>query len=713
MSETSRIVKVGTRGSKLARLQTSYIVGQMARLLPEVRWEDVPVGSPGDRDRDMDLRESPADFFTRDLDQAVRDGTLDCAIHSAKDVPDPIGEGLDWFWFPWREDPRDALIRPRGRGMADMPADGRIGVSSARREAYCRARFPRASLLPVRGDIEDRLRQLDAGAFDLLVMAGAALTRLGLTDRIGEWISTDALPAPDGQGALALTFRAGDRWFTDLRGLFVKAVTFAAAGVGSAGACTLDSLAALKRCDVVLHDTLFGHELLDRLPPSVRRVDVGKRAGRHGRPQEETTRLIAATARQGLRVVRLKGGDPGIFGRLAEEIAALDELNLPYRVLPGVSSLSSATTGTGMLLTRRGVSRGFTVMTPREAGGAVGSVGAEVRRDLPLVFFMATSVAGEVVRQLLADGNPAATPAAVVYGAGGDQCRVVSGDLATIVVRMAEAASDMPGVLIVGEAARHRYRGGGALGGRRVLLTGSEALQDRAAGLLADYGGIAVCRPLIRMRATPAALGRVRDIASYEWVVLTSPSAARHFGEALAQAQVDLRRVPGLASCGGGTSRELRRLGLGADVEPAAGFGAEGLLAALRSKVVAGTRILRLRSDRAGSGMADALRACGAVVDDCVLYRNEPVRYPTCPDFDAVFFASASAVDSFASAWGSASLADRVVLAIGKPTLEALRALGVEPDLVSSEATVEACLEALAEYCVRKELCEQHAGDLS
>lgn len=704
MNTAPHVFKVGSRSSRLALLQTRSVVEQIGRLLPGTVWQVEAISSPGDRDQAMDLRQSPPDFFTRDLDDRVRAGTLDCAIHSAKDVPEPIPGGLDWCWLPWREDVRDALVRPRGGDMAGMPANGRIGVSSDRREAYCRQRFPGARQVPIRGTIEERLRQLDNGDFDLVIMAGAALNRLGLQERITEWIPDDALPAPDGQGSLAITFRAGDERFLKLRKLFVKAVTFAGAGVGSAGHCTLESLAALKRCDIVLHDTLLGHELLDLIPPGVKCIDVGKRCGQHSVPQDETTSLIAMYARRGLKVVRLKGGDPGIFGRLAEEVDALDALSLPYRVLPGVTSLSAATTGTGMLLTRRGVSRGFTVMTPRKEGGGVGSVDIEERKTLPIVFFMALSVAGEVARQLIGEGKPPQTPAAVAYGAGSDQSYVVTGTLADIASKIKDAGEDKPGLLIVGEAARYLYRPGGALNGRRILLTASEALQEKAAALVSDFGGIPVCRPLIRMVTTPAALAHVRRLGAYDWIVLTSPSAVRCFGELLRANGVDLRTVPKLVSCGGGTSRELRSIGLGADLEPASDFSATGLLASIKPHVKPGLRVLRLRSDKAGASVSDSLRGLGAVVEDCLLYRNEAIAYAQPPEFDAVFFASASAVEVFLGQWGAAALKNRLVLAIGQPTLAALKAAGLGADLVPPEATVESSLECLAAFYVGKEI---------
>ena len=704
------IIKVGTRSSTLAVLQASTAVERLAECFPDLSWELVAASSPGDRDQAMDLRVSPPDFFTRDLDDQVRAGTMDCAIHSAKDVPEPIGAGLDWVWLPWREDARDALVRPVGRGMADLPPAGRIGVSSVRREAYCLRRFPGAVLSPVRGTIEQRLRQLDDGAFDLLIMAGAALMRLGLGSRVTEWIPESDLPPPDGQGSLALVFKAGDARFLAMRSLFVRSVTFASAGAGSASACTLESLEALKRCDVCLHDTLFDHTLLRRLPPSVKLIDVGKRAGAHHVPQPETTYRITLYARRGLRVVRLKGGDPGLFGRLAEEVEALDGLAMPYRVLPGVSSLSAATTGTGMLLTRRGVSRGFTVMTPRVGGGGIASIAAEERLKLPMVLFMATGVAGEVTRELLAEGKAPSTPAAVVYGAGSDQVRILKATLATLADRIQAEGCGMAGLILVGEAIDSRATPSGALAGRRILLTASEALQEKAAGAVRDAGGIPVCRPLIRLVPADGAMVWIRQLDRFDWVVLTSPSAVRCFGELVHRADVDFRSVPKLVSCGGGTSRELARLGFKADLEPMAGFGGDGLLNCVRAHVKPGLRILRLRSDKAGPGLAHALEAMGAVVEDCLLYTNEPVMQAERPDFDDVLFASASAVEAFAQLWGMPALEGKGMVAIGEPTLAALRARGVRSGLVPPEATVESSIETLARHQVARAVL--HAIDL-
>ena len=440
------------------------------------------------------------------------------------------------------------------------------------------------------------------------------------------------------------------------------------------------------------------------LPPTVQCIDVGKRCGQHSMPQDETTYLITRYARRGLKVVRLKGGDPGIFGRLAEEVEALDALALPYRVLPGVSSLSAATSTTGMLLTRRGVSRGFTVMTPRKEGGGTGSVAMDVRKQLPIVFFMALAVSDEIARQLIADGHAPETPAAVVFGAGSDQARILKGTLANIATLIKEAACEMPGLLIVGQAAKYHYANWGALEGKRVLLTASQALQDKSADLVYDFGGVPVCRPLIQLQPSNEALACIRQISAYDWVVLTSPSAVRCFGDLLRRAWVDVRAVPLLVTCGGGTSRELWPLGLAANIEPKADFSADSLLKTVEPLVKTGLRILRLRSDKAGPGLAQSLRDMGALVDDCVLYHNLPITHAEKPDFDVVYFASASAVEVYAQQWSAASLQGKFVVAIGKPTLAALQKIGVTADLIPPEATVESSIEALATHLVRNSM---------
>lgn len=700
-----QIIRAGTRGSRLALVQTQDALDKLAGLFPSLGFEVVPVETPGDRDLATDLRTSPGDFFTRDLDDALRAGRIDLAVHSAKDLPDPVPVDLDWFWLPWREDPRDAWILPLGKAWADLPEHPVVGVSSDRREACCRARLPGAVMKPIRGTIPSRLEQLDAGDFDAILMAGAALNRLGLSHRVTEWVPLSELDVPAGQGYLAVTFRLGDPVWTRIRSYFVKAVRFVGAGVGSADFCTWGGIKDLRQADVCLYDVLMDDKLLSFLPAQAERVFVGKRCGDHTVKQPEITSLIAQYVRRGKRVVRLKGGDPGLFGRLAEETDELDRLSLPYRVRAGVSALTVATTGTGLLLTRRGVSRGFTALTPRAEGGAVAGVSIEVRKRLPLVLFMSVKVAADMARQLLDEGWEVSTPAAVVFNAGADDetvFRTSLGDLRD--GRTAALEGDAPGLLVIGSAAAGSYRRDtGALRGCRVLVTCSEALLEKASARVTDFGGVPLLRPLIRLTPGAEASAAVAKIATYDWAVLTSPSAVHFFMDLVRGSGTDLRRLPKIMACGPGSAAAFASHGIAPELTPPMDYSAEGLAALLREMDFSGERVLRLRSEKAGSLLADVLREKGADVDDVRLYTNDPVAYEKLPEFDAVFFASASAVEAFAAQFGKAGLLGKSVVVIGKPTWTALRAAGREADVLATEATVDGAIEALARHWVCQE----------
>jgi uroporphyrinogen III methyltransferase/synthase len=693
------LLKVGTRGSKLAMIQTQETLSRMETLFPELGFTVAPMATIGDVDLTTDLRQSPDDFFTRDLDEAVRSGRIDIAVHSAKDLPDPVAADLDWFWLPWREDPRDAWILPKGKTLADLPAAPVVGISSARREAYCQTRFPQAVMKTIRGTIQSRLEQLDAGHYDAMLMAGAALKRLSLEERVTEWVPLEALAVPAGQGYLAVTFRMGDPVLTKLRGYFVKAVRFVGAGVGSADYCTLGGMNDLRQAEVCLYDVLMDEALLKYVPAGAERVFVGKRCGEHSVKQTDITTLIAKYARQGKRVVRLKGGDPGLFGRLAEEIEELDRLAIPYRVRAGVSALTVATTGTGMLLTKRGVSRGFTAMTPRAAEGGVSGVGRAVRDKVPLVLFMSLSVAPDMAQQLMDEGWEGHTPVAVVYDAGSDQEVIQMMDLNHLKSQFSNLNNDAPGLVIIGSAAATTYRRDiGALSGQRVLVTCSEALLEKAAVRITDFGGFPVLRPLIKL--VPCALNA--DYTAYDWIVLTSPSAVQLFMEQAKQN--DLRKIPKIMTCGPGSASALKAFGIQPDLMPPMDYSAEGLAALLQAEDFTGARVLRLRSEKAGTLLADVLRAKGAIVEDATLYENEWIRYDALPPHEAIFFASASGVESFCGQFGAQELQGKVLVVIGKPTEAALQAVGAKADVIGDEATVEGAISALARSSVRNAL---------
>jgi uroporphyrinogen III methyltransferase/synthase len=704
--------KVGTRASELALTQTKNALDRLGELFPELAFDMVSFSTPGDRDKLFDLRSAPGNFFSKDLDDAVASEEIDCAIHSAKDLSYPLDDAFDWFWLPWREDPRDALILRGGESFESLPENFTVAVSSDRRVDYAANRFPNAEFKPVRGDIGERMAQLDSGKFDMLIMAVAALNRLGLTDRITEFIAPDELPSPAGQGALALSFRKNDTVFTEIRKLFVKSAVFAGAGCGVPELTTLATVDALKHCDVCLYDALCDISLLDYLPQSSEALFVGKRSGCHSMRQDEICAIIAERVRRGEKVVRLKGGDPGVFGRLAEEIEVLDELKLPYRVVPGISSLSAATTATGLLLTRRGHSRGFTVATPRKSRTAKFAwTSEEERLAFPTAFFMGVSEIARIAESLMGEGRERDEPAAVIFSAGRNDQNIVCASLADIAKKAAlERQGDQPGILLVGENANpaHLFQNHGALHGDRVLLTCSENVMESAVREVRGFGGVPVSCPMVELTPLPLSKGLLRILPFFDWVAITSPAGVAFFMKSLKKAGFDLRRLPKIMVCGPETAARFAEHGVFPDGVAESDFGNAGMLELMRNQLKADDKLLLLRSNLAKD--ADSIFSdigFPVHVDVRTLYLNKPAVIAETPRFDSVVFASASAVDAFVSNFGVPALRGKKIAAIGHPTAEAIRR--VIPDCrlsIAKSATIASTVEALAVSVMRRTLVD-------
>ena len=702
MKKSPTTFKVGTRPSKLATQQARHALDQLETLLKPHRFEIQPLTTQGDTDRTTDLRHSPPDFFTHELDQALLNQTIDCALHSAKDLPDPMPETIDWCWLPHPEDPRDALVLRSNQTINDLPPNPTIGVSSDRRAQYATEQFPHATQQPIRGNIEERIEQLDQGHFDIVIIAIAALNRLQLQHRITQPIPLTQLPVPPAQGYLALTFRQGDARFQKIRALHTPAVIIAGASVGHHDLCTLATQRALQHCDYCLYDSLMDQQILQFLPPHAHAIDVGKRCGAHTKEQHEITQLLCDYARRGQRIVRLKGGDPGIFGRLAEETDALEALALPYRVIPGISALQAATTGTGMLLTRRDISRGFTALTPRAAAGKIAPCNAEHKRTLPTLYYMAIKAMQPITDELLQDGTPPDTPTAIIYNAGSPDQEIIHTTLAQLPQHGRDHCTSKPGLIIIGQITTYQYNNTlGPLGGQRILLTCSHALQQRAADLVHDHGGTPIPFPLIDLIPRHNLTLSHQDI---DWVIITSPSSARAYLDILQTQHLDLRSIPRLMVCGQGTANVFEQHGIHVDAQPSSDYSAHALLQLAQQTLSPTDRILRLRSDKAGPHLAQQLRRITPHVEDTLLYDNHPIHHPTLPDADIIFFASASGVETYLADWGLPSLDQKTIIVIGQPTATALKQAGRQPDLMAHQATVPGVIQTLAAHFTATQL---------
>ncbi|MFH1007501.1 MAG: uroporphyrinogen-III C-methyltransferase [Candidatus Latescibacterota bacterium] len=707
MKTSASILTLASRDGRLAGFQVAEFCRAVRRFLPETGFEIQTFPAPPDRDQRQDLRNSGSDSSAPDLDEAVIDGGVDGALFPAEKLQDPVREELDWFWVPGSADPRDVCVLRTGETLASLGPRTVIGVSSTCQQTYCNQRFPDMQIRSMGGDIEERLAKLDAGGYDMIMIAAADLDRLGLAHRKTEILPEDALPTPAGQGHLAVTFRVGNETMIQLRNLFVKSVGFVGAGCGSKRLCTVAGMDAIENCEICLYDALAPEDLLERIPDHAEVICVGKKCGAHTYDQRIITDLICTHARRGKRLVRLKGGDPGIFGRLAEEVQALERLRLPYYVIPGVSSLTAATTGTGLLLTRRGTSPGFAVMTARKAGRADQSVGRKARAQLPLVAFMGTRRIDQMAHELLEEGAAPETPVAVVYDAGSEAQKVVTGCLGEMREQALSSDVGRSGIVLVGAVAASEYlyqKKLGALQGMRVLVTCSEELQDRACRLVLDYGGVPVARPLVRMTPDMGARASFARLSEYDWLVLTSPAAVTCLMAILLAMRRDVRSLPKILTCGRRTSEMLATYHLQADAEPETDFSTDGMVERASRCIPPGSRIIRCISDRVGREVAVALERQGNIVEDCVLYHNTPIHYEDTPQWNAAFFASPSAVDAFVANWGPGLLREKPCVVLGGETRDRLSAYTPETPVMPEESTVEGSMAALAAYFVRRQL---------
>lgn len=482
------------------------------------------------------------------------------------------------------------------------------------------------------------------------------------------------------------------------------------AGPGDPRLITVYGRRLLRRADVVVHDRLLDPALLARVRRHARLVDVGKSPGRHTCPQDDINRLLIENAQQGRRVVRLKGGDPFVFGRGGEELQACRNAGVPCVVVPGVTSAVAAPAAVGIPVTHRGVARSFAVVAAQTGSGA--PLGDDDWRPLvgvdTLVVMMGRSGLREWTAALVRAGRDPDTPAACVASATTAGRRSVAATLGTLADAVDAAGLAAPVVTIVGDVASFHANDESARGleGRRVLLTQSPPHADTLARFLEARGAIALRCPLIQIRIRDGALREpLRRPADYDWIAFTSVHAVEAFRRALAAADLDVRAVAAcrVAAVGKATARALRRIGLLADFVPRRYDGAS-LAAGLIAARPAPTSILYPRSSLAPGDFQERLREAGARVTDPVAYETMPAvprgaaRRAAAAGFDAVAFSSPSAVRQFVTV--GLPLSTARIACMGRTTAEAARASGLPVHAVAASQTAFGLARAIEEMFI-------------
>jgi uroporphyrinogen III methyltransferase/synthase len=473
------------------------------------------------------------------------------------------------------------------------------------------------------------------------------------------------------------------------------------AGPGDPGLLTVRAAELIARADVVLYDRLIPAAALDGARAGAELVYVGKQGGGPQMPQEEIHRLLLAHAGAGRDVVRLKGGDPFVFGRGGEEALVCLEAGIPFEVVPGVTAGVAAPAYAGIPVTHRELASGVAFVTGHEHPDK-----PETALDWPalaafpgtLVFYMGVRALPRIAEQLVAGGRPADEPVAVVERGTLPGQRTLLATLADVAERAAAERITAPAITLVGPVAGLReqlaWLERRPLHGRTVAVTRARPQASALAARLRELGAEVVEAPAIRTRALEAALP---DVRSHDLVCVTSPNGAHALFVRLDAAGLDARALAGrtVAAIGPGTARALREHGVRADVVPERAV-AEGLVEALAGLAV--RRVLIVRGRGARDVLPEALRARGAAVDVLELYETvaEPLDEPTAraaAAADYVTFTSASTVRFFLAAAGG--LDGPRIASIGPATSAALREAGHAPDLEADPHTPDGLVAAL------------------
>lgn len=516
----------------------------------------------------------------------------------------------------------------------------------------------------------------------------------------------------------------------------VGTVYLVGAGPGDPGLLTLAGRDALTRADVVIYDRLAHPSLLQFASPNAERIFVGKQSARHFVKQEDTNDLMVRFAKEGKTVVRLKGGDPFVFGRGGEEAEYLRERDVPFRIVPGISSAIAAPAYAGIPVTHRDAASSFAVITGHERddsreSGTREAGEAEQRRRWDriahaadtLVFLMGVESLAENAQKLIENGRSPETPVALIQWGTWTKQRVVTGTLTDIAEIARAAGITAPAVTVVGDVVQYReairWFDSGPLFGKRILVTRAREQTSALSEKLRLLGAEPIEFPTIRIEApadgyagldavlralTPGTHGVPGVRAPYDWIVFTSANGVVHTFNRLYATGRDARAFGAakVAAIGPATADALRERGIIADFVPTE-FVAEAVLAQFPESV-AGKRILLTRAAEAREVLPDSWREQGATVDVVAAYQTvretegaEQIRELLANnELDIVTFASSSTVRNFVEAMAGTAVPGGVILAaIGPVTAETCRELIRPPDCIANEYTMDGLINEI------------------
>ena len=486
-------------------------------------------------------------------------------------------------------------------------------------------------------------------------------------------------------------------------------VYLAGAGPGDPRLLTLRAAECIAGADLIAVDALVSSQITAMFPPATQVVFVGKRAAAHALPQEEINALLIAEAKKGKRVLRLKGGDPFVFGRGGEEAQELMAAGIEVEIVPGISSAIAGPAYAGIPVTHRSYATSVTLVTAHESEGSTGIPWAALAGlEGTIVFMMGFANLGTIVKNLRDHGVPQTRSIAVISKATTPEQRTVQGTLESIEELVANASLATPALIVVGEVVQLHgvinWFESRPLFGKRIVVTRARQQASELRRLLEDSGAAVIEFPTIEI-APPqsfAALDRAID-ESWDWLVFTSTSGVSAFFDRLLGKGKDVRTLSAsrVAAVGVPTAAALRERGVIADLVPDK-FLSSALLP-LMARDQRGIRTAVVRAAEGRDELIDELQSRGGEVHLAVAYETRAVApsVDLLQNIDVVTFTSASTVDNYFALIGNDDdgPATRPILAsIGPVTSEAIRKHGHTPAIVATNATVQALHDAVVAH---------------
>lgn len=790
-----RTIRLGTRKSKLAMAQTLMVAEALKEAELGLQVEIVPVVTTGDKILDRSLTEfGGKGVFISEFEEGILEGRFDAAVHSAKDMPMELLDGLEVSAVLPRTDAGDVFVTVKGREITNQPMI--VGTGSLRRQVQIMEQRDVVCKL-IRGNVDTRLGKLYEGQYDAIILAAAGLKRLGLL--ADERFDFEYLPINDftpagGQAIIAIESKVNSE-FSDLfakinhgpSALALKTERYAleclgagcneavgvysyladgkwkihllketkaglvrleesgepseykqmvhrliqrinpgmvyliGAGPGDPELLTIKGKRLLSQAEVLVYDRLASPELLAMAPAECEKIYVGKIPGHHSMAQEEINQVLVRYALKGKKIVRLKGGDPFVFGRGGEEIMELEKHGIPYEVVSGVTSPVAALAHAGIPVTHRGIGQSFHVITGHTAikSKGIGVLNAEedsltdgfseyAKLQGTLVFLMGLKNLEQIVERLIKNGKDPKTPAAIVTDGTLPSMRCVRGTLESLPQLAKEHGLKAPGIIVVGPVAQFEMtsKKNLPLSGLHIGVTGTDAMYEKLASkLYAEGASVTRVGKTLVLPTNQEALSKVvKELKAYHWIVFTSRNAIDVFFCAVHTENVDMRTFGNIkfAVVGRGTKEYLERFGFYADYMPKE-YTTECLANGLSGLVKECERVLIPRAKQGSKKLTQILDIANVEYLDLSIYdvKAEAVEVSALKRLDYLTFESGSGVRGFFKddAEEKAKILNQSVypVCIGMVTADVLMEYGVTRALVAKDYTADGICEILKE----------------